>query len=83
MKLYLRARKISDSGTKLLISQAKEKVTTTLYAANAVGCSIFWNTIMQDVMLVGIDLGRHSFHLHDEDGHGQLFATFRGRRGHL
>jgi transposase len=30
---------------------------------------------MQDVTLVGIDLGKHSFHLHGQDRHGK--AVFR------
>ncbi|MFM0032584.1 IS110 family transposase, partial [Paraburkholderia madseniana] len=30
---------------------------------------------MQDVTLVGIDLGKHSFHLHGADGRGK--AVFR------
>jgi transposase len=30
---------------------------------------------MQEVTLVGIDLGKHSFHLHGQDGHGK--AVFR------
>ncbi|TAL54990.1 MAG: IS110 family transposase, partial [Pandoraea sp.] len=30
---------------------------------------------MQNVTLVGIDLGKHSFHLHGQDRHGK--AVFR------
>jgi transposase len=36
-------------------------------------------TIMQDVTLVGIDLGKHSFHLHGQDGRGKV--VFRKRLG--
>jgi transposase len=34
---------------------------------------------MQDVMLVGVDLGKHLFHLHGHDGHGK--AVFRKKVG--
>ncbi|RQR24582.1 IS110 family transposase [Burkholderia sp. Bp9142] len=34
---------------------------------------------MQDVTLVGIDLGKHSFHLHGQDQHGK--AVFRKKMG--
>jgi transposase len=36
-------------------------------------------TIMQNVTLVGIDLGKHSFHLHGQDGKGK--ALFRKKLG--
>jgi transposase len=29
------------------------------------------NTIMQNVMLIGIDLGKHSFHIHCQDKSGK------------
>jgi transposase len=35
----------------------------------------FLEAIMEDVTLVGIDLGKHSFHLHGQDRHGK--AVFR------
>jgi len=34
---------------------------------------------MQEVTLVGIDLGKHSFHLHGQDRHGK--AVFRKKVG--
>ncbi len=40
-------------------------VTPTLQADYALGCFLSGEAIMQDVTLVGIDLGKHSFHLHD------------------
>jgi transposase len=40
---------------------------------------LFWETIMRDATLVGIDLGKHSFHLHGQDLHGK--AVFRKKMG--
>ena len=40
-----------------------------------VGCFLFWRAIMQDVTLVGIDLGKHSFHLHGQDRHEHHGST--------
>jgi transposase len=40
---------------------------------------LFWEIIMRDATLVGIDLGKHSFHLHGQDLHGK--AVFRKKMG--
>lgn len=42
-------------------------------------CGIKLETIVQDVTLVGIDLGKHSFHLHGQDARGK--AVFRKKLG--
>jgi len=34
--------------------------------------SLLTEAIMQDATLIGIDLGKHSFHLHGQDRHGKL-----------
>lgn len=50
-------------------------VTPTLRASNAGRVFFFVEAIMQNVTLVGIDLGKHTFHLHDQDRQGK--AVFR------
>ncbi|KVM68362.1 hypothetical protein WL80_15105 [Burkholderia ubonensis] len=32
----------------------------------------FWGAIMDTVSLIGIDLGKHCFHLHAQDGSGRM-----------
>lgn len=54
-------------------------VTPTLRADYAVGCFLSGEAIMQDVTMVGIDLGKYSFHLHGQDRHGK--AVFRKKAG--
>lgn len=50
----------------------------TLRPTSDYPCRVFYflsEEIMQDVILIGIDLGKHSFHLHGQDARGK--AVFR------
>lgn len=38
---------------------------------------------MQDVMLIGIDLGKHSFHVHGQDRNGKALLRKKFSRKHL
>jgi hypothetical protein len=37
-------------------------------------CSFWTEAIMQDITLIGIDLGKHSFHVHGQDRLGHRGA---------
>jgi transposase len=54
-------------------------VTPTPRVRYACGINSGLETIMQNVTLVGIDLGKHSFHLHGQDKRGN--AVFRKKLG--
>jgi hypothetical protein len=60
-----------------------EMVIPVLRVVTLVGCFHFEETIMQDVTLVGIDLGKHSFHLHGQGRTGKAVLRMKLTRKQL
>lgn len=48
-----------------------------------VGCVHWMEAIMEDVMLIGIDLGKHSFYVHGQDRHGKALLSKKFNRKQL
>src|SRR5438094_8499880 len=46
-------------------------------------CSFWTEAIMQDITLIGIDLGKHSFHVHGQDRYGKALLRKKFSRKQL